>query len=135
LIFNYEALQCKKICDQGVFMYDYCELDNELTLTSINQFLVTDEAVFQALSNLHIENNPFEFYDLGLSDEDKLFLSTVKVAKNDSELIGAFDQENNFFYLKDLKNKSKIAEMIKRTETLSQENLMCFDDRWTLHTA
>lgn len=83
-------------------MYDYCELDNELTLTNINQWLVTDGAVFQALSNLHIENNPFEFYDLGLSDEDKLFLSTVKVAKNDSELIGEFDQVNNFFYLKDL---------------------------------
>jgi hypothetical protein len=74
-----------------------------------DQCLVTNTSIFQAALNLHVENNPFEFYDLGLSDEDKLFLSTVKITKDDSELIGEFDQENNFFSLKNLQDKSKIS--------------------------
>ena len=95
----------KEVC----YMNDYLELTTELNSIGTDQCLITNEPVFQALSSLHIEHNPFEFFDLGLSDEDKLFLSTVKIAKHDSKLIGEFDQENNFFSLKDLQDKSKIS--------------------------
>jgi hypothetical protein len=74
-------------------MNDYFELGAELNSMNTDQCLVTNTSIFQAALNLHVENNPFEFYDLGLSDEDKLFLSTVKITKDDSELIGEFDQE------------------------------------------
>lgn len=88
-----------------------CDYDiNGCSEPDLSQCLASpDEEIFNALSTLNIEDNSFAFYNLGLSDEDALFMSTVEVTKKDHELIGEFDQEYTSFLLQDLQKETKAS--------------------------
>ncbi|MFK7760528.1 MAG: hypothetical protein AB8B46_00150 [Candidatus Midichloriaceae bacterium] len=103
-------------------MHDILELGTATGFNQIDQCLINEEPLSQALSNLFIEKESFAFYDLGLSDEEKFFLSTVKITKKDADLIFEYDQENVFFDLKDLQLQSKKSlEKLVKCENETEE--------------